>query len=397
MSKKLKIVWSSNAAYVPSGYGVQTALFAKAFQQAGHEVAIRCFYGHRGAIMEAEGVRMLPGTYTETGEDVLAYDWKREKADALILLYDIWAYNPNALRAIPLTAYAPIDHQPAPPAVIDRLKYCRHIWAMSRFGEREMRQAGLDPFYVPHMVNTDVYKPIDRAQARDKWGVPQDKFFVVVNAANKGFPSRKNLPQLIKAWSLFIQSHPDAMLYLHTNPYPNHMGYDLLKTLEFYGIPDTNVRFADPDKLRDGEFTDGMLNHLYNAADVLLSPSAGEGFGVPVLEAAAAGCPVIVTDFTAQSELCWSGWKIPVDRVDDLWLTNQGAEWAWVRPSAIITALEQAYDARGDTGLRARAREGAMDYDVSVVASKYALPSLVTMAQINADIRPQLEAQGVAA
>lgn len=36
----------------------------------------------------------------------------------------------------------------------------------------------------------------------------------------------------------------------------------------------------------------------------------GEGFGIPIIEAQAAGCPVIVTDCTAMTELCLSGWLI---------------------------------------------------------------------------------------
>jgi glycosyltransferase involved in cell wall biosynthesis len=129
------------------------------------------------------------------------------------------------------------------------------------------------------------------------------------------------------------------------------------------------------------------LNAMYNAADVFLLPSQGEGFGIPVLEAQASGCPVIVTDFTAQSELCGGGWKIPVDRIDDLYYTPQGSEQAWIRPSAIITALETAYESRGDDNLRTQAREFAMDYEVEYVTDRYTMPSLKTMAQGNADLR----------
>ena len=38
-----------------------------------------------------------------------------------------------------------------------------------------------------------------------------------------------------------------------------------------------------------------QLNGLYNAADCYVSPYRAEGFNLPPLEAAAAGCPIIVT------------------------------------------------------------------------------------------------------
>jgi glycosyltransferase involved in cell wall biosynthesis len=52
-----------------------------------------------------------------------------------------------------------------------------------------------------------------------------------------------------------------------------------------------------------GHVSDDRLAELYNAADVLLFPSLYEGFGWPVLEAMAAGTPVVVSTCPALSEL----------------------------------------------------------------------------------------------
>ena len=49
--------------------------------------------------------------------------------------------------------------------------------------------------------------------------------------------------------------------------------------------------------------SDDELIAAYQRAEALLFPSAGEGFGLPVLEAMAAGCPVLASDLPAHNEV----------------------------------------------------------------------------------------------
>lgn len=52
-----------------------------------------------------------------------------------------------------------------------------------------------------------------------------------------------------------------------------------------------------------GRLSDEKLNHTYNQAYALLYPSSYEGFGIPVLEAMRAGCPVIAMNVSSIPEV----------------------------------------------------------------------------------------------
>ncbi len=57
-------------------------------------------------------------------------------------------------------------------------------------------------------------------------------------------------------------------------------------------------------------FTHQQLNRYYNEALCLLYPSDYEGFGLPVLEAQKAGCPVIAQNASAIPEIIGDGWMV---------------------------------------------------------------------------------------
>ncbi len=79
-----------------------------------------------------------------------------------------------------------------------------------------VHDAGLDCYYVPHGVDTNVYKPVDMQEARERAGLPKDAFIVGMVAANKGNPSRKAFHQQIAAFAKFHRRHTDAVLYIHS-------------------------------------------------------------------------------------------------------------------------------------------------------------------------------------
>jgi glycosyltransferase involved in cell wall biosynthesis len=118
------------------------------------------------------------------------------------------------------------------------------------------------------------------------------------------------------SFSAHLQSHPDSHLYVHADPAPNVGGFDLGVLARVCGIPPEKITFANRDKYRVG-YSQAELAALYSAADVLLAPSYGEGFGVPTIEAQACGTRVI-----------GSGWAATADLVaEDGWLVEGQPHW----------------------------------------------------------------------
>lgn len=387
----MRLLWHSNAPYVPTGYGNQSALFTPLLKADGYDVIQTPTYGHQGAPIVVNGVSIRSTSFENVGNDVLPLHRLRLKPDLMIGLYDIWGMSQDVAQAVGdiFASWCPVDREPLAVWVKRRLKDIRWKLAMSCHGEQMMLEAGFkDVFYIPHGVDTKTFQPIaEREVLRQRLGW-DGHFVVMMNAANKVL--RKNIHVVIQAFAQFVKQHPDAKLYLHTYPYAHMKGLDLPACVSFYGLTthapygdvsrdDAQVMFPDFYRYQQSLISSAQLNEFYNGADVLLAPSRGEGFGIPVVEAQSAGCPVIVTNFSAQTELCGAGMMI-----EPAWLeyTDQGGEMAMISPKDVIASLEWAYSQRTNAGLREQARTFAMDYDFIKVYKDHWQPALDVMLDV---------------
>ncbi len=234
----MKILFCSNSPLGATGYAVQTRLFVPRLQALGHEVNIMANYGLAGASLRINAKTiMLPLANECYGNDILAQHAAHMGADIVLTLYDAWVFAPETMRQVKWVAWMPVDSDPLPERVLPALTPCRQPIAYSRFGERKLTEVGLHPLFVPHGVETAVYCPGDKAEARERLGLPQDVFVAAMVAANKGYPSRKAFPECLWAWREFIKAHPDAVLYLHTHMNADNQGINLPLLIRKLGIP----------------------------------------------------------------------------------------------------------------------------------------------------------------
>lgn len=299
-SKKLRILWSSNASWSPSGYGQATQELLPLIRDEGYAVAASNFFGQAGGKFVLDGILQYPVIQHVYGSDAMVLHGRDFQADVVFSLADSWVLHPNDLqqvnRYIPVL---PVDHDPIPKAVLEKMKYAYKIVAMSKFAKKQLQNNGLYSTYIPHTVNTDVFKPMDKAARRKSSQLPKDAFIFGMVAANKDNPPRKSFQEVLDAFKMFLGNHPNSLLYIHTNPaFPG--GFPIHEYAEFLGIKD-KVLFPDVYQMN---FNIGKpeMALIYNNFDALLCPSVSEGFAVPIIEAMSCGVPVITTDFTAMPE-----------------------------------------------------------------------------------------------
>jgi glycosyltransferase involved in cell wall biosynthesis len=107
---------------------------------------------------------------------------------------------------------------------------------------------------------------------------------------------------------------------------------------------------------------DQMLSKLYRSSAALISSSRYEGFGLPVLEAMASGCPVICTDIPAAREVAgeaatyYTAGSAEELAAAVLWLREDVARWTHCRTVGLERASTRTWLRTGAATLAAYER-----------------------------------------
>ena len=383
---RLRVLWYSNAPWTPTGYGQQTAQVIERLAKENHQVAVHAMYGLAGSASSWNGFKIYPQGLAAYSDDVVVahtMEWANQDLSTptlLITLFDTWVLKSDSLKTLKnIASWVPIDHQPTPP---DVLAWCerdnvRPI-AMSKFGSRMLDLAGVEHLYVPHAIEP-VFQPTEsitlangnKMTGREFMGWEEDRFVVSMVATNKGSqPARKAWAENILAFSIFAKDHPDAVLYLYTEPDGAMAGINLPTLLDAVGVSKDKYKVVDQYAYRHG-MPQNVMAAMYTASDVLLACSMGEGFGIPVIEAQACGCRVIVSNFTAQPELVGDGWTV---EGQPWWDAAQKSWFFTPNVPDIVNALKSAYNAP-----RSRSEDAithALGYGADQVFEQYWKPTM---------------------
>jgi glycosyltransferase involved in cell wall biosynthesis len=354
----------------------------------GHEVIfITNRHTNDGPILRWEGITVYPGGIGHGMQDAFGWQGAYElcskwKPQILFSIFDIWTFPIDfgeQLHKLGTTwiPICPVDHDPIPPVVYRVLQGSPLPAAMSKYGQQKMIEAGIkDPLYMPHGVETAIYRPIPVKETREKIsGGHSENFIVGIVAANRATYDRKSFNEQIQMYSLFHETHPDTSLYLHMHVDGYESGFDVAGMVDLYG----KFPYYKPSRwsILEG-YDDEDMATIFNSFDVHMLCSRGEGFGIPTVEAQACGVPVIVTDFAASPELCGSGWKVPASGKV---MTEQHACQVMPDVKSGAAALGMAYDMWKNNKvewmrMKHRARLFALQYDEDRLFAKHIVPVL---------------------
>lgn len=121
--------------------------------------------------------------------------------------------------------------------------------------------------------------------------------------------NHKNLPRLLKAYANIARKHKEIDLVLTGYAKPGFV--DAKELAQNLRIETGRIKFV-------GQIDDNLLPALYAGAAMLVFPSLYEGFGLPAIEAAACGTPVIAANVTSLPEVMGEGaaYANPEDTTD---------------------------------------------------------------------------------
>ena len=142
---------------------------------------------------------------------------------------------------------------------------------------------------IPHGLDIEKYRPIDRQVARELLNLPQDKQLVLFGAASSAIgDSRKGFHLLHAALQNLSRAgaHDEIELVVFGSSQPDKPA-DLGFKSRYLG------RFND----------DISLALVYSAADVMIVPSIQEAFGQTASESLACGTPVVAFNATGLKDI----------------------------------------------------------------------------------------------
>jgi glycosyltransferase involved in cell wall biosynthesis len=159
---------------------------------------------------------------------------------------------------------------------------------------RDLQDFGLvspDRVRVIPLAAESCFQPIDRERIETLSKLSLSPGYILNVGA---LEPRKNLPRLFEAYRILKDRHRITNKLVIVGP-RGWKDQDVFQTVQRLSLSDSTV-FT-------GYVSNEILNILYNHASLLVYPSLYEGFGLPPLEAMAAGCPVAVSKTSSLPEV----------------------------------------------------------------------------------------------
>tara|TARA_B100000676_G_scaffold141614_1_gene140294 strand:- start:62757 stop:64397 length:1641 start_codon:yes stop_codon:yes gene_type:complete len=233
-----------------------------------------------------------------------------------------------------------VDAAPQNPQWINTFRSADSVFAYSEFGRDTMLEQCNDINFIniaSPAASQDFFPAEDKAAHKDKMGIDPTCNIVGTVMRNQ---RRKLYPDLFKAFRKYLDQTKDPDTFLYCHKYYPDIGWETPKLLDEFGLNNrvlftykcTKCGHLHMDFFQDcvgycsncgtlnrtlagleNPVNDQELNSIYNVFDLYVQYANSEGFGMPQLEAAYAGVPVVSTYYSAMESVVDNidGYKVP--------------------------------------------------------------------------------------
>jgi glycosyltransferase involved in cell wall biosynthesis len=207
---------------------------------------------------------------------------------------------------MPMVYYHVWDNYPVPNFNKNYYDSVDHIATISKLTDEVVGQVTDTPkTYIPHAIDTSVFKPLDPALIQDfkVQTLGEDNKDCFMFFWNNKNCHRKMGANLLWMFKDFVTKRnltsKDVCLVMHTNP-EEKKGCNLTQIIYDSGLEGQVL-------ISNGVYDDERLAMIYNVADCTINVSQAEGFGLSTAESLACETPIIITATGGLQDQFWDG------------------------------------------------------------------------------------------
>lgn len=264
------------------------------------------------------------------------------KHDKNTAQYKLWIYLDQVYDGIPQPLLENIEKH------ADRIYAFTDIWAdhlRKLISKTEIKT-------LEHAVDTSMFQklPSDvRLSVRKNLGIPKNAT-VFINANRNS--QRKRLDVCIQGFVRHLKTHENSYLILVTGVNPQHGSYYdvqriFMREVQLHGLPELLMTHLVVIDTSQTFIPDDGMNQIYNAADVGVNTSDGEGYGLCQLEHLYTGAPQVVTDVGSYRSFLDESVAVFVPKKFDVYFAGSMPMGGWCpafAPEDVAEAMNKVAD-----------------------------------------------------
>lgn len=331
----MNILIASHAPWRNTGYGAPVHTLVQMFKGLGHNVAVMAVdHEEKAGIIQTPFVStIIPPKGDKWGLETIDLYCRYLQVDIILSFFDPWVLRePYKVEGVEWWAWFPVDQDPPPYGLREITTHADKSFSFSDYGAEVM---GIKSMPIPVSDTYFDVMQVSKSAARSALQFPQDEKLILFNGTFLG-GDRKALRQSLEGYSLYKNSGGEGKLILNTDMTSELSGLIGSRGLEGKVLvipPFTRIYMLAQESVHA---------LLLRAMDVILHPSAAEGFGLVLAEAAAAGVPVIGAKNTSQPQVIGKNGIMVEDLTEET--APQGGKWYRPTPEGICDALHQDLD-----------------------------------------------------